>query len=255
MGASYPERVFLHVTETRSTNDDIKKMIYSGDNRFAVMSADSQFGGRGRLGRSFLSPDGGIYFSAVYPLSGREKNIPFLTLAAGLATAEAIDDAAAGENTPTPLIKWPNDIYIKGKKVCGILTELVSVGGHPTAIVGIGINVKSFGENCPAELKDKITTLNDEGIFPDKNSLIRSVTERLDRLVYSEMVLENVPDSVLDALNRRSFIRGKTIVFSDGDIKKSGIAASIKRDGSLRVITEDGDKFVKFGEITAIKAR
>lgn len=255
MTASYPERVFLHVTETVSTNDDVKKMIYSGDDRFALLSADTQSGGRGRLGRSFLSPEGGVYFSAAYPLSGREKNIPFLTLAAGLAAAEAIDGAASGGKMPASLIKWPNDIYINGKKVCGILTELVSVGGRSTAIVGIGINVKSFGESCPAELKDKITALNDEGIFPDRCILIRSIAERLDRLVYSENVLEDVPDSVLDALNSRSFVRGKEIVFSDGSAKKSGVAASIERDGSLRVVTANGDRFVKFGEITAMQTR
>lgn len=135
------------------------------------------------------------------------------------------------------------------------MTELVSVGGRSTAIVGIGINVKSFGESCPAELKDKITALNDEGIFPDKRILIRSIAERLDRLVYSENVLEDVPDSVLDALNSRSFIRGKEIVFSDGSAKKSGVAASIERDGSLRVVTANGDRFVKFGEITAMQTR
>lgn len=249
MDISRPERVFLHVGETQSTNNDIKKMIYSGDRRAPVLSAETQSGGRGRLGRSFLSPRGGLYFSAAYPLSGNEKNIPFLTLAAGLSVAESIENMPKTGTPPPPLIKWPNDIYINGKKVCGILTELVSVGGFPTAVVGIGINIKSL-DGCPAELADRISSLNDAGIFPDGEKLMQAVVESLDGLVYSCGVLENAPESVIDGINRRSFLSGKTVTFSDGKNKMQGIAREVGCDGSLRVETENGSRFVKFGEVT-----
>lgn len=247
-----PNRMFLHTKITSSTNDDIKKMIYSDFDCAAVLCADSQSGGRGRLGRSFLSPDGGIYFSAAYPLSGQEKNIAFLTLAAGLAVAETLEESASDTVADSIRIKWPNDIYINGKKVCGILTELCSLGGHLSAAVGIGINSKTLGDTCPDELKDKITTLFDEGIFPSRDKLIRDVIKKLDRLVYSQNVLDEVPDDVTASLNSRSYIYGKEIMFFDGDIKKCGTASFVERDGSLRVLTADGTAFVKFGEVTEI---
>lgn len=253
MERNCPERVFLHVEETESTNDDIKKMIYSGDSRAAVLSADTQSNGRGRLGRSFLSPRGGVYFSAAYPLSGGEENIPFLTLAAGLAVAESIENSPKTDAAHAPLIKWPNDIYLNGKKVCGILTELVRAGEKTVAVVGAGVNLKSFGEKLPKELENKISTLNDEGYFPESDKFIRSVVARLDRLVYVRGVLGDVPDDIVEELNRRSFVKGREIVFCDGQKESCGTALSIERDGSLRTATENGDFFIRFGEITTPK--
>ncbi len=253
MKKNCPKRLFLHVEETESTNNDIKKMIYSGDCRAVVLSADTQSNGRGRLGRSFLSPRGGVYFSAAYPLSGGEDNIPFLTLAAGLAVAESIENSPKADGAPAPLIKWPNDIYLNGKKVCGILTELVRAGEKTVAVVGVGVNLKSFGEKLPKELENKISTLNCEGYFPESGDFIRLAVARLDRLVYVRGVLGDVPDDIVEELNRRSFVRGREIVFFDGQNETCGTALSIERDGSLRAATENGDFFIRFGEITTPK--
>lgn len=253
MGEKALCRELLHTAETGSTNDEMKKMLYAASERlFAVLSADRQTGGRGRLGRTFLSPTGGLYFSVSFPLSGTENNIPFLTLAAGLAVAEALD----GFNTTGSRrieIKWPNDIYINGKKACGILTELVTSPFGLAAVVGIGINIAEITEECPDTLKNKITSLNGEGIFAEKNTLMTEIVERLDKFVYSQRVLENVPDRMTEELNSRSFLAGRSVAFIDDGKEKTGTVVSIEKDGSLKTRTADGDAYIKFGEVTVIK--
>ena len=102
-------RRLVSLNATESTNAVLKEMIKSSEEPvFAAVLADFQTKGRGRLGRDFYSPRGGLYFSVSYPLLGSEKNIPFLTLLAGLAVSEAISELTG---TATE-IKWPNDIYI-----------------------------------------------------------------------------------------------------------------------------------------------
>lgn len=245
-------RKLLEVDETQSTNDDLKKMIYgSTEPCFAVITAFRQTGGRGRLGRSFLSPDGGLYFSASYPLDKNTKNIPFLTLAAGLAAAEAIEKIPTSTKIDCEL-KWPNDIYLNGRKVCGILTELVGAAETLTAVVGIGINVRDISEECPHELRRKITSLNGEGIFPDREALLRSIVEELDNFVYLQGTLDSVSDGIVEEINRRSYLCGKTIEFSDNGRKIKGSAGEIKKDGALSVFTNEGEFHIKFGEVTTV---
>ena len=87
------ERTFIRLPSTASTNDDLKAMVAAADAPlYTVVAAAAQTGGRGRLGRSFFSPPGGLYFSASFPLTGEETNLPCLTLVAGLCVCEALEE-------------------------------------------------------------------------------------------------------------------------------------------------------------------
>ena len=120
-------RHFIHLTSTASTNTDLKSRIAAAKGPvYDVISADRQTGGRGRLGRTFFSPPGGLYVSVALPLTGEETDLPCLTLLAGLCVCTALEDLC----DVAPRIKWPNDLYLNGKKLCGILCELV--GGEPS---------------------------------------------------------------------------------------------------------------------------
>ncbi len=242
------DRTELSVGDTLSTNDDLKKMIYSADGCvFALVRADRQLSGRGRLGKSFFSPAGGLYFSLSYPLSGKESNIPFLTLLAGLAASEAIEELT-GVRT---LIKWPNDIYLNGKKLGGILCELVS-SKSLTAVVGIGINLSAEGDEIPRELRDIMTSFSAEGLSsPDKNELARAIGRRLDRLVYSEMELFSVGKETLEAIKARSFSIGKKVKYSVGEDTLEGVITDISQTGAAVIELPDGSKKeIFYGEIT-----
>ena len=127
--------------EVTSTNTLLKQIGAAGEAEGYVMVARRQNSGRGRLGRSFLSPDSGIYMSVLLRPKMPVTEAVRITCAAGVAVAEAIREVTGRE----AVIKWVNDVYISGRKVCGILTESVlsGDGGIDYAVLGIGINLET----------------------------------------------------------------------------------------------------------------
>lgn len=247
-GFSNRDRKLIFIENTESTNNDLKKLVYKEkEPLFAVLCADRQSGGRGRLGRSFFSPEGGLYFSFTLPLTGNEKNIPFITLLAGLAVRDAIEDIS-GVST---LIKWPNDIYLNGKKLGGILCELVSSGGL-CAVVGIGINLDLREDDIPASLQDIMTSFSREKIPPpDKSRLIHGICERLDFFIYENNELFSVSEDRLNALRKYSCSIGKKVRYNTGDSVTEGIITDILTTGAAEMTLADGSKKEIFcGEIT-----
>ena len=234
--------------ETASTNNDLKAVIRSSFVPvFAVISAKKQSLGRGRLGRTFVSPEGGLYFSASFPLSGKENNIPFLTLLAGLAVSEAIE-LLTGVQTE---IKWPNDIYIGEKKLGGILTELVS-GKNICAVVGVGINLHTEKEAFPPELSGIATSFTAEGIAaPDENQLLLKIIQLLEAYVYEGCELYKVNEKTLEAIKDRSYSLGKTVKYSLGQDIIEGVVTDIKNNGAAEITLADNTTREIFcGEIT-----
>lgn len=148
--------------ELDSTNNYLKKLGSQGEKENQLVIALSQTGGRGRMGRSFYSPNGtGIYFSLLlHPKFSAEKSL-FLTVMAAVSVAETV----MKYNSNDVKIKWVNDIYIDGKKVCGILTEgsINSDKMLDYAVVGIGINVLAPENGFPDDIKTSATA-----IFPGK---------------------------------------------------------------------------------------
>ena len=150
-------RTMYILPSTTSTNDIVKDLAQHGAPEGTAVVAEHQTQGRGRHGRSFVSPAGvGIYVSLLVRPQTDTHRLPQLTLAIAVATAEALAEYSA---LPVRL-KWPNDVEISGKKVAGILCEAVL---HPIAsplvIIGIGINVNTALEQFPPELHQHVTSL------------------------------------------------------------------------------------------------
>lgn len=243
------ERNVIFLEETDSTNNYLKHLIRGTPDRvFAVVSACHQTGGRGRLGRSFFSPDGGLYFSFSLPLAGDEKNIPFLTLLAGLSVSEAIEEIT-GVKTE---IKWPNDIYLDGKKLGGILCELVS-GKSLTAVVGVGINTDAEKEEIPSELSDIMTSLALHGVFvADKRNLVERIVSKADGYVYGNKELYSVKKETHEAIKNRSYSIGKKVKYTVGSEITEGTVTDILITGAAEITLSDGSKKEIFcGEITS----
>lgn len=166
--------------ELASTNRTLKEQALAGAGNGRVLIARRQTAGRGRLGRSFLSEEGkGLYYSMLLrPGLDAEKLLPLTGLCA-VAAARAVDSAggvSAG-------VKWVNDILLHGKKLGGILTELVlpPEGGCPAAVVGIGINLSYTAEDFEAAgLAGIATSFAAEGVPVDPALLAARLTEALD---------------------------------------------------------------------------
>ena len=144
---SLPYPLRLSWTEsTLSTNDDLKEMAKAGEADFTVRIADSQTAGKGRKNRSFFSK-GGLYMSILLPFG---ENFFLVTPIAAIAVAKAIR-SLTGEDA---LIKWVNDVYVNGKKVCGILSESVVTEGGRRIVLGVGVNLATPQEGFPREIRD-----------------------------------------------------------------------------------------------------
>ncbi len=240
------KRSFTELRICGSTNTELKqKITASTEPVWDVLSALRQTGGRGRRGRSFYSPAGGVYFSAAYPLTGQETNVPFITLLAGLAVAGTLERLCGAAF----MIKWPNDVYLEGKKVCGILTELAVCGGRGTAVVGVGINTALPAEQIPQELKDKMTSLAAQGLpVPARETVIKETVAALDRMVYTERALCGGAENYIPALERLSYLTGRAVSATYGNTAVTGTVNRIARDGGLVLLTAEGEITVTAGE-------
>ena len=226
-----------------STNLEARRIAAdSGNSLPAVVIARQQTAGRGRLGRSFYSPKDGLYLSIAIKPGFDISRSSLVTVAAAAATSEAIDEVC-GCSTD---IKWVNDIYLKGKKVCGILTEAntdFETGQIDSLVTGIGINTseKSF----PPELKDIAGSVSEEGLTGHEKALLAAAL--VDRFLRYTKDLSGF----MDSYRSRSLVTGKKITVYTGMYRKdpsielggrSAFALGIDDGGGLMVEYEDGTR-------------
>ena len=226
-----------------STNEHAKRMIFHGDRLPALIIAKKQFGGRGRMGRSFFSRGGGIYMSLVYKTDNSLSNTVSITTAAAVAVAQALDVACEKQFS----IKWVNDIYLDQKKVCGILAESVSGIDHQSyVIVGIGINVGKC--KFPKEIRDIAGWVD---VKTSREELIADIISRLMSYI------QNPTDrSYMSYYRERSMLCGLRVsTLSDGS-ELIGRVVDIDDDGGLILELDDGDKIRIFsGEVSVRQAQ
>ncbi len=145
-----------HLASVDSTNTLALGLGRAGAETGTVVVADTQTGGRGRLGKAWLSPPGaGLYASIILRHGLPVKGLSSLTLAAGLAAARAIE-RVCGLRTG---IKWPNDVLLAGRKAAGVLVECDLSGAAPLVVLGVGINLTTREEEFPPELRPRATSL------------------------------------------------------------------------------------------------
>ena len=232
--------------QVTSTNDFLKNLKASEGR---VIVAQEQTGGKGRLGRSFYSPEGtGIYFSLLLTPTIPIDEATAVTAAAAVAVAEAMEKLAGKEVQ----IKWVNDIYINGKKVCGILTEGVFDMENRRlgqVILGIGINLMEPLEGFPSELIPSAGGVFKEGEAPkdSKNLLIAEVLLRF------WSYYKNLQDkNFLTGYRQRSMVTGKDILIIRGqETPRKAKALDIDENFHLIVEREDGEiEHLSSGEVS-----
>lgn len=233
--------------ETGSTNDDAKKLCREGRGARAWVVAAGQTQGRGRSGRSFYSPKGaGIYMSAVYELTGSEKNLGLLPSLAGLAVRNSLYNLFGLDCR----IRWPNDILLDGKKLCGILCELVSAGNRPKyAVAGIGLNVGPCA--FPDELSYAAGCVADSYSGEiDRNELAVDILNDLDRCILRNNAL-NADDTreFINRLKRYSATVGENVRVVTPDGSFDGRALDIDEKGALVLKTALETRTFTAGEV------
>ena len=227
-----------HYETIPSTNAEAKRMILDGT-REGVLLAQKQTAGRGRLGRSFFS-ENGIFMSVIVAPEKFSFDPGFLTSAVAVAVCRAVAEKGFSVG-----IKWVNDLLLDGKKICGILTEAVSLGNQPLAyVIGIGINVGQ--DEFPSEIHDIAGSLplNEN----DKNDLVFSV------LSHMEAVLSEKKEDILAYLKEKSVVLGKPIRFygaKDGE----GVALDLNENGGLIVLTDENKKIVLTGGEISVRTK
>ncbi len=233
----------VELTETDSTNRVAKELAAEGAAEGTLVVAKRQSGGRGRLGRSFFSPEGGIYMSMILrPEIPAEKAI-LITTCAAVAVARAIERVCK----ETAGIKWVNDIFIKNKKVCGILAEgelKPGTAGFSYVVLGIGINVKR--QSVPEELKEIVGCLEE---YTDHTILNAELISAVWREFFS--FYDTLSTAVyMEEYKARSVLLGKevTVCAADGDFK--AVVTDIDKEGRLGIRRGDTEEYLCSGEIS-----
>ena len=229
------ERVFFF-EECASTNAAAKEWVKAGHTGKALFAAAAQSAGRGRMGRTFYSPTGGVYFTAVQTLDGAPDPVG-ITCAAAVMTMRAIRDLCGLQCE----IKWVNDLLYQGKKVCGILTEMVTCGEKSTVLVGIGVNLRPAV--FPPDLAEIAGSLGDE--TTPRADLIAQIAERM--FAYLE---HPAPEQWLEEYRRHSCVLGKNIAFLREGAWTPATALAIAEDGGLLVRHDGKTEVLRTGEIT-----
>ncbi len=159
--------ILSRTEETASTNDDLKAAARTGAPDYTLRIADRQLAGKGRLGRSFYS-EGGLYMSILLPC--REETISFLTPAAAVAVARAIEELTG----KAALVKWVNDVYVDDRKVCGILAESVVTEKSRRIVLGIGVNLDTPTQAFPPDIRTIAGSIS-----ADRSALAAAILRRL----------------------------------------------------------------------------
>ncbi len=237
--------------QASSTNTVLKELAEKGGREGMVVIADHQDQGKGRLGRSFFSPKGlGLYMSVLLRPDFPAEQSLAITTAASVAVAEAVD-RLTGQRAQ---IKWVNDVYLHGRKVCGILTEAAldfESGRLNYAVLGIGVNVQAPPGGFPEAIRDVAGA-----IFPEEapaGARSRLAAEILNRFFEIYRTLPDRKDYMAE-YRARSLLNGMEVTLHQGSAKWEGLVLGVDEEARLIVRLPDGRrKIFGAGEVAIVK--
>ena len=234
-----------------STNTEAASWAMQGAPEGLCIVADEQTAGRGRLERRWESPMGaGLYCSIVLRPHISQRSLPLVTLMASLAVRDALLSVCHLRAD----IKWPNDVLAEGRKLCGILSEVVETTLGRAVVVGIGINLSQ--ESFPTEVSETATSVESvTGSKPVRDELLDVL---LSAVVERYAVLQGKggeATTIQQWAEASTFAEGKRVRVDSGTDKLEGTTRGLESDGALRVETDDGQIHqVRAGDVTAVRA-
>ncbi|NLL06112.1 MAG: biotin--[acetyl-CoA-carboxylase] ligase [Clostridiaceae bacterium] len=247
-------RNIVYLDSVDSTNNYAKKAALEGCEEGTLVVADNQTCGRGRLGREWNSPDKkGVWMSLVLRPEISFDEVQIITLAASVAVVQALYEVAQIEAG----IKWPNDIIINGKKVCGILVEMnMEIDRINFLVLGIGLNVNQEKEDFSQELLDRAISLK---MYMDQNANNQKILKRNEIIATILLKFEEIYDKVkcrafediITEWKRYSVTLGKEVNITHKSKQYRGVAQDITKDGKLIVKCVNGSVIEVFsGEVS-----
>ncbi len=220
--------------EATSTNTLLKQMALCGAPAGSLCLCETQTAGKGRLGRSWHSPAGqGLWLSVLLRPRIQPEQAPLITLCAALAMAQAVHEVTGLDAR----IKWPNDLVLEGKKLCGILLEIGFGGaGIDYIIVGTGLNVRTGA--YPAELAHQATSIEDHLAPPPRRELLVRYLAALEEII-TRLETEGFT-SLAEDYRAHSCTLGSAVKVS-GSVEFTGVAEGIDETGALLVRDNSGE--------------
>ncbi len=223
--------------ELDSTNEFAKSLAREGALEGTIVIADTQTSGKGRLGRTWVSPPKtGIWLSLILRPEIKPQHAGQLTLLSGLCMCEAIHNIT-GMNS---YIKWPNDVVVNGKKVCGILTEMnaeIERVNHVVLGIGVNVNQNEFNEDLPYA-----TSLSIEGQTNYKRSIIvKEFIDIFEKAYEAYKVSESLAE-FLPRYENKCITLGKEVKIIEGGREIIAQAINVEENGNLIVMLSDGSK-------------
>lgn len=232
----------LFLEEIDSTNNKAKQIAFESQDGDVVVS-ETQHSGRGRRGREWHSPKGGIYISFILKPNISPERAPQITLLSSVALVETLNSMKSKMNAK---IKWPNDILISGRKISGILTELSSdMEKINYVVVGIGINLNTDLEDLPEKAASLKVEMDQE---ISVKLFLKSFFEHYDT-VYQEY-LNNGIDQIIEKWKKNSDTLGKNVKIIGINETYDGLAKDIDENGALILKTKDKEIKVYSGDVS-----
>lgn len=237
----------VYYEEIDSTNTQAKRMAKTGADHGLIVTADKQSAGKGRRGRAWESPAGmNLYFSILLRPEFEPDKAPMLTLVMAYSVAKVI---GAQEGLPVG-IKWPNDLVLEKKKICGILTEMeLSENQIADVVIGVGINANTT--EFPKELRDKATSLYlQKGCKVERESLLQQILEEFGQQYERFLEIQDL-SFLKDAYNQMLINKGKEVLVLEPGHEYQAKALGVNEKGELLVKKNDGSVEAVFaGEVS-----
>ena len=246
------------VHETGSTNADLAAAAREGAEAGRVLVADHQSAGRGRLGRTWTAPPGtSIAMSVLLRPRVPLDRWTWLPLLAGLAVSDGIR-----QETDLPAdLKWPNDVLLLGRKVCGVLAERVETPTGPAVVIGMGINVHLSAEQLPVptatSLALTLAELGLAGVPVHRTSLLSTTLRSLERIFahWEEVAGVSDPDALAVAYRERCATIGREVRISLSDgTSVDGVARDVDGSGRLALETAHGTRTFGAGDVVHLRS-
>lgn len=239
--------------ELDSTNTEAMRLAREGAGEWTVITAEKQTAGRGRYHRKWESTKNlGLWFSVILFPKAEMKEFNKINLTTSLLLAEFLDNVirqSSGNKLLEARVKWPNDILVNGRKICGILLESATTQKYGRfLIVGIGLNVNQLAEDFSSEVRQSATSLRMlTGIYWEVPKLL----EKFLKFYYIQLN-QNIEDEFSDVVTdyqKKMLCLNEPIVLNTDSGKIEGVNLGITAEGFLRLKTIDGERIIRNGEI------
>ncbi len=228
MSYSLPPVIFYPKIE--STQDKAWDFYEKGFNRVVIVAGEQSMG-RGRHGRTWLSPKGGLWFSYLRTIDTRLEELDLVSLACGISVALALNDLGL-----SAFIKWPNDIIVNNKKIAGILIDTKIIAEKITAIViGVGLNLNVSINAFPDDLKKQVTTvLNELKHYVNEIGILISILRNIDKFLDN---INNSKSLIYEIMQKLNYLKNKSvkILLLNGKIVED-VVENIDENGRLKTL-------------------